>query len=149
MNATRIYWNRFQTREDKNLNFLCGQLKRAGLIHSKFVDRFHLTNILSSSGSNPIPITGIDDLVDVFQPAILTKVNSIIRQHFPELLEGETEQNEQNDAVAAPAVDGLSAVEAAATAPTANTSEPADENDMDTHENAIQPATSGQIIDIP
>lgn len=41
------------------------------------------------------------------------------------------------------------AVEAAATAPTANTSEPADENEIDTHENPIQPATYGQIIDIP
>ena len=84
-------------------------------------------------------------MVEVFQPTILTQVNAIIRQHFPELLDGDAEQP---DVPAAPALDTSPAVVASADASAASSSVSAatDEKEMDTTNHAVKPAT-GRIVD--
>ena len=33
MATKKVYWNRFQTRIDRNISFVCSKLRRAQLIH--------------------------------------------------------------------------------------------------------------------
>ena len=80
-----IYWNRFQTKSDKQFDYLASKLKRAGLIHSSFIDRHHLTNILNNSNEKPFPLTQSSDLLTLFTPEELLSVQDVVIRYFPEL----------------------------------------------------------------
>ena len=82
MATKKVYWNCFQTRIDRNISFVCSKLRRAQLIHSQVIDKWHITCVIPKTGDWPIPITCMEDFVDVFNPAMLAQVNGIIHQHM-------------------------------------------------------------------
>ena len=81
-----VYWSRFQSKHDKFIYFLCGKFKAAGLIHARFVDRFHVSNILLSATDAPISITDASDFLAIFSPEDLYKMRAVFSEHCPNLL---------------------------------------------------------------
>ena len=47
MKEIKVWFNRYQTKDDLNISFICSKLRRAKLIHKKLVDRWHVTNVTS------------------------------------------------------------------------------------------------------
>ena len=80
----RVFWNRYQTKDDCTISFICGQLRKAGLIHSSFIDKWHITNVLTFKTSHPVPITNLADFVDIFTADVYTQVNAILHHHLPD-----------------------------------------------------------------
>ena len=80
-----VYWNRFQAKTDKHLYYLSGKLKSAGLVHSRFVDRWHITNIIKVAGNPAIPVTTTHDFLTIFSPEELIPVYGIFTVLCPEL----------------------------------------------------------------
>ena len=84
MRDWKCFWNRYQTKHDLTIGFICNQLRKAHLIHSYFIDKWHVTNVLTTQNSFPVPITNFEDFVDIFTPDVYTKVNAILHQHLPD-----------------------------------------------------------------
>ena len=85
MAAHNVFWNRFQAKADKHLYYLSGKLKSAGLIHSRFVDRWHVTNIIKVVGDPAIPVTKTHDFLTIFSHEELSPVYGIFTVLCPEL----------------------------------------------------------------
>ena len=85
MSKHGIYWNRFQAKPDKHLYFLCGKLKAAGIIHARFIDRWHVTNLVRSSSEPPIPVTKPSDLLQLFCKENEIQLHAVLKQHCPEM----------------------------------------------------------------
>ena len=82
MKEVKIWINRFQTKHDQNISLICSKLRRANLIHSQLVDKHHITNVVRTEGVVPIPISKVEDFVEVYPANELHYVNAIVQQHL-------------------------------------------------------------------
>ena len=51
-----VYWNRYQTENDRQIFKTCTSLKRKECIYNAIIDKNHVTNVIMKKGSRPLAI---------------------------------------------------------------------------------------------